>query len=211
VNTRQLQLFDGSLYVSDDSGSAVNLFQVNGFDGSTANSGTAAQLPGLSVSNNATQNTSGTKIFAPYGFAFANGGSTLYVADQGGNGSNGSGTGTIEKFILSSGSYIADGSVAIGTNNVTGLSAEALTGSSGSFEAIFATTPTGIYEISDSGGSLTGDTLNTEITDSGTTQAFRGVATDVVPVPEPTVMLAVLLASGAGLLRRRRRCPSLST
>ena len=201
VNIRSVMAYNGNVYASDSSGSAVNVFQITGYNG-TANSGAAAQLSGLSVSNNATQNTSGYKIFAPYTFAFANSGSTLYVADQGGNGNNASGTGVVEKFTLIGSTYTAAGFVAVGTSNVTGVTVDPVQGSGGTFNAIFVTTPSNVYEISDTSSSLTGDTLNTEET-VGTNEAYRGIAADIA-TPEPTSVSAFVLAGGAGLLRRRR-------
>jgi hypothetical protein len=203
TNLRQLQLFGGTLYASDSSGSAVHLGSVTGFNG-TANSATYAELPGTSANNAASP--TGTGIASPYGFAFADGGATLYVADQASNGNNGAGAGVIEKFSLTGGTYVLDGSVAIG-NTVTGVSVESLTGPSGTFDAIFATTPGEIYEISDAsgvGGSLNGATLNSLVA-VGTNQAFRGIATEPgATVPEPTAA-SVLVLGTTGLLARRRR------
>jgi len=205
TNLRQLQLVSGTLYGSDSSGNTVHLGSVTGFNG-TANSGTYAELPGTSANNAASP--TGTGIASPYGFAFADGGSTLYVADQASNGNNGAGTGVIEKFTLSAGSWVLDGSVPVG-NTVTGLSVESLTGPGGAFDAIFATTPGEIYEISDAGGSsasLNGDTLN-PVEAVGTNEAFRGVATEPATsaVPEPATASVLLLGATALLGRRRRR------
>jgi hypothetical protein len=202
TNFRQLEVFNGTLYASDSSGNALRLASITGFNG-TANSATAAELAGLSANNAATP--TGTEVFAPYGFAFAEGGSTLYIADQGSNGNNGAGTGVIEKFVLSNGTYTADGSVAA-FNTITGLTTEQLTGTNGTFDAVFATTPTGIYEISDTGGSLSSDTLNLAVS-APTNDAFRGITADAPPsaVPEPALLSSLLIAGIAGLGRRNPR------
>ncbi len=199
TNIRQLEIFGGTLYLSDSNGSALRLASITGFNG-TANSATTTELAGLSA-NNASSPT-GTKVYSPYSFAFANNANTLYLVDEGSGGGNNSGNGVVEKFILSSGTYTQDGFVNIG-NDATGLAVESLTGSSGSFEAIFATNPSSIYEISDTGGSIMGDTLNT-LEAAGTNEGYRGI----VVVPEPTTLSILALAGCAVLPRRRRRRPA---
>jgi hypothetical protein len=204
-NGRQLNVINNTLYVTTASSNGVRLATITGFNG-TSNSGTLTPVPGLLAGNSNSASAFG--LYGPYSYAFDNGGNTLYVADNGGNGAGltnntANGTGVVEKFTFNGTSYVADGFVAIppdGTvGGVTGLAIEDFPVAGGVDTALFATTPSGIYEITDAGGSLSGDAVNSEVT-APTNEFFRG---DVV-VPEPATVSSILVFAAIPLLRRRR-------
>jgi hypothetical protein len=122
---------------------------------------------------------------------------TLYLADQSAN--------TIDKFILSSGTWTAAGTIAAtGATGLTGyvdpsgnIDLFATTGGSG------ATGGGTLYSFIDTTGA-TGTISGTasSIATAGTDEAFRGVA--YVPLPEPAT-IALPLLGGLLLLKNRRR------
>ena len=217
TNDRDALVSNGQLYVSTASGTAVRIGTV-GTGVSTATGQTLTELPGLPVGTAPTGTAAGTPVAGPYGFAFATlgGGTTpdtLYVADNtngvaGSNGSSGvaSFEGTIDKFSLVNGAYTPEGTVALA--GVTGITAEPLTTGGVTTETIFATTASGLYDLSDTSGAagtLTG--TPTLLVTAGANTAFRGLALTpsvASAVPEPTTV-GVAAVAAAGLLARRRR------
>jgi hypothetical protein len=126
---------------------------------------------------------------SPYDFAFAPGGTALYLAD------NNIG---VQKFTF-------DGSVwslaynltgaGSGTDRAYGLAVDF----SGTDPVVYWTTPTDLWKVTDLGVAATG----TSILTAGANYAFRGL--DIVPVPEPTAAtLLVLGAAGAWVVRSKR-------
>ena len=154
-----------------------------------------AEVAGIPVGTTAT-----TPVNAPYGFVVANlaaNGDTIYVADNG--------TGTIEKFSFSAANslFTLTGTAALA--GVTGLTGRTVGGT----EQLFATTPTGLYSLTDASGA--GGTLASTvnlIAVAATNEAFRGdtLFTSVVPtnVPEPSTDV-LLVAGSLGLLAMARR------
>ena len=201
ANNRQLQIFNGQLYSSDSSGSAVRI----GTDGvglPTTSGQTITNLPGFPTSG------------SPYSFFFADldstvsGVDTLYVADD----TNTVGVGGITKYSLLGGNWINKGTVGTAADAYRGLTGVV----TGGTVQLFATRKGG--SGSTGGGELVSlldtsgynNTLSSGINllaTATTNEAFRGVAYITAAVPEPETY-AMLLA-GLGLLgfaaRRRAK------
>ena len=108
TNLRSVQIFNGQLYVSDSSGSAVRLGTVGTGLPTTAGQ-ILTNLPGFPVAG------------SPYGFFFADldgasGVDTVYVADD-----TGTSPGGITKYSLVSGSWVSNGTVGSATDAYRGL------------------------------------------------------------------------------------------
>jgi hypothetical protein len=105
TNLRQVSIFDGQLFVSDSSGSAVRLGAVGAGAPTTAGQ-TIVNLPGFPTSG------------SPYGFFFADlsssvaGLDTLYVADDGVG---------VTKYSLSGGTWAASGTIGTAADAYRGL------------------------------------------------------------------------------------------
>lgn len=197
-NYRWPDIFDNQLYTSSGSGTAPAIIGVNQIGtGLPITTGqTATNLNGVDSSSTGT----------PYAYLLlsegGNGIDTAYVAD--------SGVG-IEKYSLISGTWTAEGSIAL-------AGATDLTGSvSGGTVTLYATNPTTLVQVTDSvgAGALSGTPLT--LATAATNEAFRGVAfapSAPAPVlPEAPLaitlpLLAVAFLGGSATwvtLRRRRR------
>jgi hypothetical protein len=198
-NGRQINIFGNQLYLSTASGSTFRIAAV-GTGTPTTTGQTEVQLSGLPVGTAAGNSTVGSPDASPYSFVLTtldNSASpdVLYIADNGYNGGTGSTSGSIEKWVLSSGTWSLDGLVQL--TGVTGLTA--VPSATSGQENLYATNGSSIDEITDTGGSLTGDPVN-DIVNAPSNEAFRGIAA----VPEPA-SAGLLFASAASLLLRRRR------
>jgi hypothetical protein len=188
TNNRVVNVFNGQLYVSTGSGGTYRIAAV-GAGLPTTTGQTYSEVAGVPINT-----STGTPVVGPYEYLFAS--STDDAGLVVGTGD----TGAIEKFILSNGSYQADGFV--GLNASTGLTAIQSDIAGVETETLYATTPSGLYELTDSGlGALTG--TPSEIATAGANEAFRGIAlAPTAAVPEPA---SIGLMSGALFLLGRRR------
>ena len=201
TNLRQLKIFNDQLYTSSASGSLRLGTVGSGLPTSTGS--TITNLSGFPTSG------------SPYSYFFADlssavpGLDTLYVADDGA-----AANGTIEKFSLVGGSWVANGTIVAKqtfgseTDGVRGLTG-AVDPASGSV-TLFATTGAGaganaggqLWSLTDTSGydaTITG-TLNA-LASAGTNEMFRGVA--FAPTPEPSSLGLLALAALMGARRRR--------
>jgi len=208
-NTRDLQIADGQLYFSSSSGSVKGVGTV-GTGLPASGSQTLTLLPGSPDAGN-----------APVGFALVTLGAgpapdTLYVGD----------TSSILKYGLSSGSWVAKGSISlpgIGSDTLEGLAVSV----SGGTATLFATAGGGssggggvLWKATDAtgaGGTASGSA--TSVATASANESFRGVAfvPSGPPAGAPESPMAVLLpAAGVGALavgwltvaRRRRAAPT---
>ena len=184
VNLRNTDIFNGQLYVSTASGTAVRIGTV-GTGLPTTSGQTITNLPGFP--------TTGTE---PYEFtlfdldASVAGPDTLYLADDGA-------VDAIAKFSLVGGSWAPNGTIALtAPRGLTGFA-------SGSTVSLFATNATGLSALTDASGyNATISGTLTPLATAPTNTAFRGLA--LAPIPEPGTLLSALLG-GAGLLALIRR------
>lgn len=174
TNLRQLNIFNGQLYVTSMSG--VTRMATIGTGTPTTSGQTITNLTGLDSTN----------VNGPYGFFFADlnagvaGNDTLYIADDSSN--------IIRKFSLVSGTWTANGSVALtGVRGITGSV-------SGTTVTLYmSSNSTTISTLSDASGynaTITGSP-STVVT-AGTNKAFRGIAFAPgagagTPTPSPSV------------------------
>ncbi len=174
VNSRQLQIVDGQLYLS--SGSGTNTFRGVNTIGSglpTTAGQTAARLPGLSDAANPSS----------YSFALLDltdsvpGVDTLYVVDD----SNTAAVGGIQKWSLVGSSWVANGTVGVPADAYRGLIASA----TGSTVSLFATRRGGtgatgggelVALVDTSGYNAANNGTPALIATAVTNTAFRGVA-----------------------------------
>jgi hypothetical protein len=197
-NYRWVNIFNQQLYASSASATAPAIIGVNqiGSGLPTATGQTATNLSGVDSSSAGT----------PYGYLLlSEGGSgidTAYVADT---------TVGIEKYSLISGTWTAEGSIALpGIAGLTGAI-------SGSTVTLYATDPTNLVEVSDPVGTAALSGTPTTLATAATNEAFRGVAfaPSGPPPALPEAPLAIVLPLlGVGFfggsatwvtLRRRRR------
>ena len=167
TNIRQVNIFDGQLYVSDQSGSSIRLGTV-GSGLPTTSGQTITNLPGFATSTG-----------SPYAFFFADldagvtGVDTLYVADDSATASGGG----IQKYSLVSGTWTANGVLASSSGTAT-ATVRGLTGVvSGTSVTLYTTNGSLLGTVTDTSGynaTITG-TVSTLAT-AGTNTAFRGVA-----------------------------------
>jgi hypothetical protein len=203
TNLRQVNIFNGQLYTSTSSGSAVRVGTI-GTGLPTTSGQTITNLPGFPVSG------------SPYSYFFADltaavaGLDTLYVADDGASG------GQIQKYCLVSGSWVARGTIAAtAVRGLTGV----VTGTS---VTLYATTGDGtttgggtLYKTTDATGyNVNASASVSTIASVTTSKSFRGVALAPVSpdqvVPEaPLVALlslsALVLTGGVFVAARRWR------
>lgn len=206
ANNRQVNVFDGQLYASNDStggGNTVILGSIGAGLPTTGNQ-TYTSLPGFI-------DHTGTASASAYAFFFADltgsvaGVDTLYVADDSAL--------ALTKYSLVSGNWASNGTVGIDTNDFRGVTGLV----NGSTVSLFATRNGGagatgggvlvsLVDSSGYNGAFTG--TPTDLVTAGTNIAFRGVA--AVPVPEPSTLaiLSSLGAVGLAVYRHRRRSHS---
>lgn len=176
ANLRQVNIFGGQLYSSDSSGTTLRLGAIGSGLPTTAGQ-TITNLPGFPITG------------SPYGFFFADlnagvaGVDTLYVADDT--------PGTIQKYSLVTGTWVANGTISMGTvRGLTGV----VTGNSvtlyataglDSARTLQTLTDTAGYNANNNG---TATTIKT----AGTNTVYRGVALAPVSAPDPVVPEAPL-------------------
>ncbi|MBY0275122.1 CehA/McbA family metallohydrolase [Candidatus Binatia bacterium] len=177
ANVRHLQIFGGQLYLS--SGSGTNTFRgvdVVGTGLPTSGAQTVTRLAGLTDASNP----------STYGFFLADldagvaGFDTLYVADDG--------AGALTKFSLVGGTWVANGTVGVDTDDYRGLAATV----SGTTVTLYATRKAG-------SGATGGGELVTLTDASGYGGAFAGTPSVLATAATNTAFRGVALApEGAG-------------
>jgi hypothetical protein len=206
ANVRQVNVFDGQLYASNDSISGGNTV-ILGPVGSglpTAAGQTYTSLPGfINHTNTSTANA--------YSFFFADldsgvaGLDTLYVADDG--------TLALTKYSLVSGNWVSNGTVGTDqdyrgiTGAVTGTTVSLFATRLGGSLAAGGGQLVSLVDSSGYNGTFTG--TPTVLATAGNNIAFRGVG--IVPVPEPSTLglaAAGVALAGLGAWKRRRRSGS---
>ena len=181
TNIRQVNIFDGQVYVSTSSGSAIRIGKVG--TGTPMVSGqTIITLPGLPSSTG-----------SPYNFFFADlsntvaGVDVLYIADDGGN---------ILKYSLVAGSWTANGSAtAAGVRGLIGsVNATKVT--------LYATTGASLYSFVDNTGyNATMSGAASVIASAATNMAFRGIGFAPVPsVPTCTPVTIAVQPASSGII-----------
>jgi hypothetical protein len=155
ANSRILDYYGGNLYYSTGSGT-VGIYEYTGLPTSATTS--TAFLTGVTGQGS-----------SPYDFVLSPNGNTLYVADDGIG---------VQKFSLISGSWTFDYNFTDGlsANEAYGLAVDF----SGANPTLYWTSPTNVWEATDTGSAAVG----TSILTAGTDYAFRGL--DLVPTPEPS-------------------------
>jgi hypothetical protein len=168
ANMREVNIFNGQLYVSDSSGSTFRLASTSPAE-PTATGASLTNLPGFSASTG-----------SPYQFFFArlgtgtafNGYDTLYVADDS--------PGTIQKFSYNGSTWAASGSLtaslARGLTGVVNGTSVTLYGTTG---ASAATGGGSLYVVTDTSGfnaTITGTVAVNATLSASSNEAFRGVA-----------------------------------
>lgn len=184
-NVRNVNIYNGNVYVSSASGTNVG---INIVSGGLATSGpqTITQLPGTGVS--------GTGTPSPYDFWFADA-TTLYVADDRSL-ANGGG---LQKWLFNAGlntwqlAYTLSGQLTAGLRGLAG--AFDVTGAPILYAITAESAANKLVTVTDLGPASSFTTLQT----AGTNFIFRGV--DFAPVPEPTTI--ALLGLGVVFLRRK--------
>lgn len=208
-DTRYVTASGGNLYYSlDKSGSPTGIYQVTGLP-------TGASTSSLITAANNGLSGAARVNYSPEGFFFANS-TTLYVADTGVPKAGGTGSGGIQKWTLSNGTwslqytltdpaFVAPNLAASATSGETGF--EAITGEvfNGTVD-LFAVSytagdanPNGLYAISDLLDSTTGAGENfTELESAAGNggEVFKGVSFAPQDVPEPSAWAAVLTGFG---------------
>jgi hypothetical protein len=220
-NHRQLKIFSGQLYLSNNSNTAtIRGINTVGTGLPTATGAVLGQLPGFSDVTAPTPSNETAD-----GFWFKDS-TTLYIADDRngatGSGNNDGANGGVQKwsFVDTNADTFADKwvmqySVPMGLSLVSGnVGAHGLAGFtdlSGN-AVLFATTFDGggansnrVVMLTDTGTQAGMAASFTIVATSAANSAFRGV--EVVPAnaPEPTTMVSVIGLAGMALLRRRGR------
>lgn len=173
TNLRQVNIFDGQLYVSTSSGSAVRIGTV-GTGTPTTSGQTITNLPGFLTAG------------SPYAFVLVDldagvaGVDTLYVADDGAD--------ALRKYSLVAGNWVLNGTVGVNADNYTGVTATV----SGSTVTLYSVRMGG----SGAGG---GGQLVSLVDSSGYNGAFSGTPTLLATAAANTAFRAVALAPVAGV------------
>jgi len=161
ANLRQVQIVDGQLYISTQSGSAFRIASVGEGIPSTAGQG-IANLPGIPTS------------ITPNGYFFATlaAGRVLYVADDTTDG------GELQKFSLVDGSWVANGTIAAAAaRGVTGVvvgSAITLYATTGGNGGAGGGTLYGFTDVTGYNATVSGTAE--DLADASANEAFRGIA-----------------------------------
>ena len=179
TDTRTVEIYNGNVYVSEDSKQSTapattgGTSNVEAFTGEPTAAATPTVLPGISQTvtlvngdGNATNGSTGTVHISPENFFFANA-TTLYVADGGNPKQGGAGDGGLQKYSLVNGTWKLDYTLSSGLNLVAASTASAtgdtgLIGLTGTVNAatgtvtLYATTVpysdlgnTGLYSVTD--------------------------------------------------------------
>ncbi|HEX8223523.1 MAG TPA: Calx-beta domain-containing protein, partial [Allosphingosinicella sp.] len=167
TNLRDVEIFDGQLYVSAQTGS-LRIGAV-GTGTPTTTGQVVAPLPGIPLTTGASSNTS------PYQFFFADltaavaGVDTLYVTDDRALASGGG----LYKFSLVSGSWVLNGVAANSLRGVTG----AADGTTVTIYATTSATTNAIVSLIDTGGynAAFSSSTYTTVATAGANTAFRGI------------------------------------
>lgn len=194
TNLRNINAFNGQLYVSTGSGTTFRIGQVG--------SGTP-NTTGQTITNIPGGPTSGS----PYGFYFFDldagvaGNDTLYVSDDTAT------TGGIFKYSLVGGTWVSNGSVlaasARGLTGFVGANGVNLFATTGASTAAGGGTLYGFTDTSGYNGTLSGSV--TTLASASASTAFRGIAYIPQAVPEPGSMIALGLGAIALIRKRRNR------
>lgn len=171
TNLRVVNIVDGNLYVSSSSGTAIGISQVGTGLPTTAGQ-TITMLPGAPGSVGASGQS-------PYGFFFADlsttvaGVDVVYVVDSRSGGAPGGG---IQKWSLAGGTWVLNGTIGNSTaSQLTGIEGSV----TGSAVALFATSGTNLFALTDNTGYNVAPTLTTlpgAIATAAANTVFRGVA-----------------------------------
>jgi hypothetical protein len=166
TNIRTVDIYNGQLYISTSSGTAIRVGAV-GTGLPTTTGQTITNLPGLPSSTG-----------SPYGFVMLDlnagvaGPDVLYIADDGATGTVG-----ILKYSLVGGTWTANGNVAVAGNSARGITASV----SGGTVNVYVTSSSTFFSLADASGyngTLTGTA--TTLASAPANTAFRGI--DFAPV-----------------------------
>lgn len=207
-NTRNLQIFNNSLFVSSSSATPGVGISLVGSAGSLPTAATTSTLlPGTG--------TSGTGTPSPYGFFLldnplnannwnSTGLDTLYVADDR-TGANGGG---LQRWVYDGTTWLLTTTVATASGGARGLTAtfDALTNTTSLWLTTTTASSNQLVAINDvlTATSGTFDAAFVTLATSPVNTVFRGVA--IAPVPEPVSVLSICAAGGAvaGMWYRRK-------
>ncbi len=124
IDTRIAELYNGTLYVSQDSSQAKNTGNISSYGTSPTGTTTATPLAGISGTvtlaagqGNAINGSTGTVDQSPEGFFFANA-TTLYVADSGNPKGGTAGDGGLQKYTFANNTWNLDYTISAGLNLV---------------------------------------------------------------------------------------------
>lgn len=185
TNLRQVNIFNGQLYVSTSSGTAVRIGTVGTGTPTTAGQ-TITNLPGIPLTVGSTTNNT-----SPYAFFFAKlsvasaGPDTLYIAYDDAT--------ALTKYSLVGGTWVSNGTVGTGGDLYRGL-AGVVTGNSVTLYAVRKGSElVSLVDASGYNGAFTGTpaALTTAVI-AGTNKAFRGVA--LTPEAAPSALPSVTLS-----------------
>ncbi len=184
TNLRGLNIFGGQLYTTSASG-AFRLATI-GTGTPTTSGQTTTNLPGYPTSGG-----------SPYGFFFADldagtpGVDVVYVADDGG---------TIQKYSLVAGSWVANGTIAIAAiRNITGSVSGTTVTLYGATASTTSPYTSNLVTLTDATGynATIASTVTTLATITSTAQAFRGIAfAPGATISAPTIQASNITFSG---------------